>query len=360
MTRKLLFVFNSFLGWRTYARQVERVVDQRDDVSAQTLLLPSTIWHRTVVKRHSRNWTDPFTRHVDPISAYEWWLGRRVRAEVEAYRPDVIHFGPHLPAAATATTHPSIPFTVTLDCTRFNMNEYLGRPVWGLRELARETGLLRRASRLYAMSDWAEASLVRDCGIPEDRIRVMPPSIDLRAFGSPNPSKGLPRILFIGNDFQRKGGDRLHRWVTGPLAGTCELHIVSEDPAARVQGDRIVHHGRVEHARLMGELMPAMDIFCLPTRSDMSPHVLVEAAAAGLPSVASGLGGIPDLIIEGRTGFAVPPKDDEAFLAKLRELIASPDRRHNMGAAAAKHARAHFDASRNYNDLIDDLIELAG
>ena len=360
MTRKVLFVFNSFLGWRTYARQVNQVLEKRDDVSARTLLLPSTAWHRTIIKRHSRNWTDPFTRHVDPISAYKGWLGRRVRTEGEVFRPDVIHYGPHLPAAATATADPSIPFSVTLDCTRFNMNEYLGRPIWGPRELGREAELLRRARRLYAMSHWAETSLVQDCGVPRDRTRVMPPSIDLGGFGRPSPSHGLPRILFIGNDFQRKGGDRLHRWVTGPLAGTCELHIVSEDPQARVPGANVVHHGRVEHSRLVGELMPGMDLFCLPTRSDMSPHVLVEAAAAGLPALASRLGGIPDLIVEGRTGFAVPPMDDEAFLAKLRELLASPRLRHDMGASAAQHARTHFDAARNYNDLIDDLIGLAG
>jgi glycosyltransferase involved in cell wall biosynthesis len=253
----------------------------------------------------------------------------------------------------------SVPFSAVLDCTRFNMNEYLGRPAWTDRDLEREVAVLRRASRLYPMSNWTAASLVRDCGLPEQRIRVMPPSIDLTHFGESAPTGGRPKILFVGNDFVRKGGDRLHRWVTGPLAGTCEFHIVSEDPRSHLSGDHVVHHGRVEHAELIGRLMPSMDIFCLPTRSDMSPHVLVEAAAAGLPSVASALGGIPDLILEGRTGFIVPPSDDGAFVARLQELISSPELRHEMRSAAQRQASSRFDASRNYNDLIDDLVEIA-
>ena len=125
-------------------------------------------------------------------------------------------------------------------------------------------------------------------------------------------------------------------------------------------GDSVVHHGRVDHAELIGKLMPSMDIFCLPTRSDMSPHVLVEAAAAGLPTVASDLGGIPDLVLDGRSGFLVPHHDDAAFVARLRQLIAAPELRRAMGAAAREHALMSFDATRNYNAVIDDLVELAG
>lgn len=359
MAGRILFVLNPALGWKTYARQLTRVLEQRTDVAAEVLLLEPSAWRRTL-KHHDMGWKDRLVRHVDPISAYRGWLGRTIREEIRRRSPSVIHFAAHLPSAAAAFAHPSIPFTVALDCTRFNMSAHHGKPVWSGRELDREAGLLRRAARLYPMSRWAAASLEQDCGIPEERIEVMPPSLDLAQFGSPAPSGGRPKVLFIGNDFHRKGGDRLRRWVTEPLAGTCELHIVSQDPQARVGGDGVVHHGRVEHAELMGRLMPRMDIFCLPTRSDMSPQVLTEAAAAGLPTVASDLGGIPDLVLHGQTGYLVPPSNEGAFVARLRELIGSPDLRQQMGAAASAHARDRFDASRNYNRLIDDLVGIAG
>jgi len=360
MTPRLLVVLNPFLGWRTYGRQLTRVLEQRTDISPRILVLQSPRWERMFIKRHNRGRFDRLIRRVDAISAYRTWLGRKIRSEVQRHRPQAIHYGPHLPSAATAYADPSIPFTAILDCTRFNMNDYLGQSVWSGPELQREAALLRRAARLYPMSGWTAASLMADCSVPEERIRILPPSIDLTQVGASARSGGRPRILFIGNDFRRKGGDRLHRWVTGPLAGTCELHIVSEDPEARVTGDNVVHHGRVEHAELMGRLMPGMDIFCLPTRSDMSPHVLAEAAAAGLPAVASDLGGISDLVVHGRTGFLAPPADDQAFVARLSEIIASPDLRYGMGQAARNHARSHFDAALNYNALIDDLVERAG
>lgn len=360
MSPRLLFVLNPFLGWRTYGRQLTRVLEQRTDVSARILVLRSANWQRTVVKRHNMSRMDRFVRFVDPITAHRFWLGRPIRSEIDRHRPQAIHFGPHLPSGATAYAEPSIPFSTILDCTRFDMNDYMGTEVWSQRELRREADLLGRAARVYPMSSWTAASLRSDCHIPDERIRVLPPSIDLSQVGASATSGGRPKILFIGNDFRRKGGDRLHRWVMGPLAGTCELHIVSEDPDAQVTGDGIIHHGRVEHAELLARLLPSMDIFCLPTRSDMSPHVLAEAAAAGLPAVASDLGGIPDLVLHGRTGFLAPPLDDEAFVARLRELIASPDLRHRMGTAASDHARSHFDANRNYNALIDDLVAIAG
>lgn len=359
MSSRLLFVLNPALGWKTYAKQLTRVLERRPEVSAHVMLLRPSPWRRTL-KHHDMGWKDHLLRHVDPISAYDGWLGRSIRDEIRRLDPRAIHFAAHLPSAAAAFSGIPVPFSVALDCTRFNMNAHHGKAVWSDRELGREADLLGRAARLYPMSRWAAGSLEQDCGVPDQRIRVMPPSTDLGEFTAPVQAGGRPKILFIGNDFLRKGGDRLHRWVTGPLAGSCELHIVSQDPKARVEGENVVHHGRVDHAELMGRLMPRMDIFCLPTRSDMSPQVLTEAAAAGLPTVASDLGGIGDLVLHGRTGFVVPPSDDGAFVARLRELIASPDLRREMSAAARDHARSHLDASRNYDALIDDLIELAG
>ena len=358
MAVDLLFVLNPILGWKTYARQLTCVLGQRPDVSAEVLVLRPPRWVG-VLKHHDRNGKTQLLRRVDPIAAFHGWLGRNVRDKVQRLDVRAIHYGGHLPSAATAYSHPSIPFTVALDSTRFNMNSHHGKTLWSRRALEREADLLQRATRLYPMSQWAAASLTEDCGVLEDRYRVVPPSTDLREFGTPAPSRGRPKILFVGNNFLRKGGDRLHEWVTGPLGGTCELHIVSQDPRARVAGKNVVFHGWVDHAELIGRLMPTMDLFCLPTRSDMSPHVLVEAAAAGLATVASDLGGIPDLVLHGRTGFLVPHHDDEAFVARLRELVAAAELRRTMGAAAKELSLRNFNSFRNFNLLIDDLADLA-
>lgn len=359
MKPRILFVANGILGWNTYSRQLAEVLAGRDDVDARVLWRRPDRLSTLVVKRHSVGPLARLFRRVDSVTAYRLWLGREIRRAVADQAPDVVHFASHWPAAALTWAPGAPPYTVSLDATRPNMDDIVRRGVWSRREIEREGDVFRRAARIFPMSDWAARSVITDHGVPAGQVSVSPPSIDLNAFRAPTGGRACPNVLFIGNDFIRKGGDRLCRWVDGPLAGTCHLHIVSNDPRAKVESAHITCHGGLPHDVLLKEVLPEMDIFCLPTRLDMSPHVLAEAAAAGLPSVASDLGGIPDLVVDGQTGRLVAPDDDAGFVAALRGLIGSAETRLAMRAAALAHARARFDASRNFNQLVDALAEIA-
>lgn len=356
----ILFVANEVLGWGTYSRQLAAVLAARDDLRVSTLRWRPGRWSTALLRRHNLGGLARVWRRVDPIAAYRGPLGAAIRREVARLGPDLVHFASHWPAAALAWQPGTPPFTAALDCTRGNIDTLKARAVWSRRQRAREAELLRRAARVFPMSRWAAGSLTGDCGVPASRVEVLPPSLDLSRLRPPRSHDGLPNIVFVGNDFARKGGARLCRWVEGPLAGTCHLHIASADPAARVQGRHITAHGRLDHGELLGRLLPEMDILCLPTALDMSPHVLAEAAAAGLPAVASDLGGIPELVIDGETGLLAPPGDDGAFVAALRRLIGDPGLRRRMSGAALRHAAAGLDAKANFDRLADALSGLAG
>jgi len=80
-------------------------------------------------------------------------------------------------------------------------------------------------------------------------------------------------------------------------------------------------------------VMRAFDIFLLPSLTEAFGYVLLEAGFAGLPVVASHVGGIPEIIDDGKTGLLIPPRDSEAIKNALKRLIESPDLRAAFSAS---------------------------
>jgi glycosyltransferase involved in cell wall biosynthesis len=83
-------------------------------------------------------------------------------------------------------------------------------------------------------------------------------------------------------------------------------------------------------------VLESLDIFCLPSRWEGLPFALLEAMMAGLPCVAARVGDVPEAL--GAAGALVPPDDLESLIEAVRDLVRSPARRRELGAAA--HARA--------------------
>jgi glycosyltransferase involved in cell wall biosynthesis len=97
--------------------------------------------------------------------------------------------------------------------------------------------------------------------------------------------------------------------------------------------------------------MAAADLFCLPSYREGFGSVIVEAAAMGLPSIASGVVGLVDAVMDGETGLLVPPKDVDALKNALMKMIPSPKIRKQMGRTAHERALRDFD-SRIINRLL--------
>ena len=96
----------------------------------------------------------------------------------------------------------------------------------------------------------------------------------------------------------------------------------------------------------MAARLAAADIFVLPSRSEAFPNAVLEAMAAGLPIVASGVGGVGELIEEGQTGMLVPPDDPGRLADRLSALMAEPALGARLGTAARAHAQAHYSFDR--------------
>lgn len=94
--------------------------------------------------------------------------------------------------------------------------------------------------------------------------------------------------------------------------------------------ERVFLFGFVENA---AKYLKAFDAFILPSVKEGLPYVLLEAGLAGLPVVASRVGGIPEIIEDGKTGLLVPPRDKDALCEALQRIIGSPDLRGSFGTA---------------------------
>lgn len=252
-----------------------------------------------------------------------------------------------------------VPTIISTDGTPYNKREmrlaYDLKPESSLTAFAKRSlykGVFSRARAFVAWSSWAARSFVEDYGCAENDVRVIPPGIDPQEFAPGDRSHELPRILFVGGDFKRKGGDLLLDVFRKRLRGRAELVLVTKEQLPSEPGVT-VHNNVVANSPTLRNLYATSDIFALPTRADCYPLVCMETLAAGMPLVATRVGGIPDLVREGETGHLLAVDDAAALGDALESLVTDPARRQAMGAAARVYAGQRFDARTNAKALFE-------
>jgi glycosyltransferase involved in cell wall biosynthesis len=163
------------------------------------------------------------------------------------------------------------------------------------------------------------------------------PLLLVRALARLPDRKGL-RCLFVGDGPLR---DRLADEIrTRGLTECCQLLPFRED---------------------VGDVFGATDVLVLPSRQESFGLVLVEAAAWGKPVIATRSGGPEEIVVDGVTGFLVPPADEQALARRLAEVFGQGVDRERMGREAARRVREHFSAAAHAR-AVEDVWEsvLAG
>ncbi|HEV8481149.1 MAG TPA: glycosyltransferase family 4 protein [Candidatus Eisenbacteria bacterium] len=191
--------------------------------------------------------------------------------------------------------------------------------------------------------------------IPQGKLVVVPNFIDGSRFATPPRTTTEPvTVLFVGRVGPQKGVDVLLAALSRARAQGADVGAVlvgaAESPEAWAE---VARHALVTSGvvRLTGALADervqeyaAADVFCLPTRADSLPLALLEAMAAGLPSVCSSVGAIPWVLEDGRAGVLVPPGDVDALASALARLAGDATLRRDLGARARARQQAEFDA----------------
>ncbi len=347
-----------------YAGHRTRFLNLRDHSQGDTRINPTyrevTGWHE-----HGR---------IERLPLLPRALKGRARATAEASafaalpRPDAIW------TAAGAVLAPHLwsqlgpwkrPLLLDLDWTLEQQEElapiYFNRtPKHGPRRALatlQERALWSRVTLFTPWSHWAAASLRRS-GIEDDRIAVVPPGVDLAAWPAHRRAARAAdeplRLLFVGADFARKGGDMLVDVVRAEFAGECELDLVTPADVPPSAGVRV--HRATPNSPLLRELYAAADIFVLPTRAECFGIATVEAMASGLPVIVSDTGGVRDIVDDGDTGWLIEPTP-AALAAALRRALADRRSLPNMGARGRSVAERRFDGAANDRRIVDLILD---
>jgi glycosyltransferase involved in cell wall biosynthesis len=238
-------------------------------------------------------------------------------------------------------SHPAVPHFLYTDHTYLaNLRYAEPKPLLPVADawLEMERDLYKRANCSFAASRFAALSIREDYGVPEARVVCVLSGGNV-AVGDEVALERTGRvILFVGVDWERKGGPELlaaFRTVRAKVPGA-ELWIVGCEPAMKEAGVKIL--GRIPPGDV-ADCYRKADVFCVPSRVEPAGAVFSEAAAHGLPVVATRVGGIPDRVEDGITGFLSEP----ALLAeRLERLLSDPELRARFGAAGRVMARERF------------------
>jgi glycosyltransferase involved in cell wall biosynthesis len=204
----------------------------------------------------------------------------------------------------------------------------------------RHAEVYRHAFACCVPSRWAADSLVRDHGIAARHVRVVGygRNVDIRPPRERDWS--VPRFLFVGWDWQRKNGDAVIRAFARLRGenGRARLDLVGGHPTISVDG--VVGHGPIsvyepDGRRQLETLFGAATCFVMPSLLEPFGIVYVEAAAAGLASIATAIGGTAESVGDG--GIRVDPHDDDAIYRAMRDL-SDPDTARHLGGRAQTHA----------------------
>jgi glycosyltransferase involved in cell wall biosynthesis len=133
---------------------------------------------------------------------------------------------------------------------------------------------------------------------------------------------------------------RAHLWIVGD--GACRTGLELRASALRLHGKVRFLGQRADVARILA----AADVFVLPSHNEGNPLSLMEAMAAGLPVVATAVGGVPELIENDRSGLLVRPRDCDALGSAMVRVLRNARLRRTLGACAAERASDTFSASR--------------
>jgi glycosyltransferase involved in cell wall biosynthesis len=234
-----------------------------------------------------------------------------------------------------------------------------------------ERGLGRVSDRLLGVSQATVDDLVRLRVAPVERFRVLPIGLDLEHFIRADRADGEAfrarvgadpddlLLAYVGRLVPIKRVDVLLRALQ-PLraSGTPVRLAVIGDGESRAELERLAGDLGVEDAvsfvgfmQDVTEVAAAADIAVLSSDNEGTPVSLIEAAAAAVPAVATAVGGVPDVVLDERTGLLVAAGDHKALAAAIRRLGGDPALRERMGAAARAHVRERYSSERLVRDV---------
>ncbi len=305
--------------------------------------------HRVGLSTHYRKWREQASLHAKSLLQERWASG--------SPKPDIVvantqSVALELPSLLSS----SIPFFVCLDATF----RQLSRTPWFAPDLPSRlfqrwtiSDLLERERRIFAQSNkvlcWSQSvaeSLRSEYSIPAESLRLLPPSIpDLpedQGSAGPRGAAPLPRILFVGGDFRRKGGPELLACYRKYFSQSARLDIVTASEVNPEPGVSVWKNLRAWSPEWIA-LWRSADLFVFPSHLETFGIVLLEAQAFRVPIVASAAGAAREILDNGEAGWLLDRVDVSSLRLALERALSDP------GERERRAARGHASFQRKYS-----------
>ena len=331
-------------------------------------------------RRYVERDPDVLRPRIEGLGAYMAFLYTRCMLGIRNHNFDLVVSGSAL--TALPTLHLAKRFGARSACIIYGLDTIYESSLY--QRVYRHA--MPRMNRVIAISTATRREAVAR-GIAPERLIIIPPGCDAELFQAPRDTENLRRhwglegckvILSAGRLVRRKGVDRFIRECLpevvlrvptvkllvaggnpeGALAHTDDV-LASVEGAIRETGldNHVVVTGRLTSEEMVAAFQLA-EVFILPVipiEGDMEGFgiVLLEAGAAGVPVVATAIGGITDAVVDGETGVLVPPLDYSAMASALIELLRDERRRLALGEGGRRRALAEF----NWTDISSRYAE---
>ena len=262
-------------------------------------------------------------------------LGRELIRQIDSFAPDVVHLQHgHLWFNAFLPFLRRYPLVVTAHDARHHVGDRISRKT---PQAIVDFGF-RRASRLIVHARPVKEIIVRECGLSPEIVDVVP-HISLGSAPDDAPSHQEPTVLFFGRIWEYKGLEFLIRAEPLITAEVPNAKIViageGEDFARyrrlMVHPERFVVYNEYVPDDLRATLFQQASVVALPYIEASQSGVLPLAYMNMKPVVATTVGGLPDMVDDGLTGYLVPPRDEHALAAAVVRLLRDPDLRRRFG-----------------------------
>ena len=225
------------------------------------------------------------------------------------------------------------------------------------------------AHHLLCNSAALQAVLVNRHGVPARRVTVIKNGVDADFFRPPVTRQDLaPVILSVARLVPDKDPGTLVRAFRLAAADhpEAQLWLVGDGPLKEPLG-RLVHDlgltARVRFLAARPDLRPLLhraSLLALSSVAEALPNVVLEAMAAGLPVVATRVGGVPEMVTLGRTGWLAPPGDAPALAAAISQLLGSVETRRAFGQAGRRRVQQDFSLTamaRRHQEVLQGLLQ---
>jgi glycosyltransferase involved in cell wall biosynthesis len=319
----------------------------KKQLPAPQQLAENIFYHQAVLP----HWSYLRAGHAGPLFA--------VRRILRALQPDIVHAQGTERWCAVSGAFCGYPRVLTIHGNLRMINKVSPmepRIYWKAQEML-ETIAVPRFDGVVCITDYTQrnvADLAR-------RTWVVPNAVDLNFFslyskiGSKTNAASPHRILFVGHVQERKNQNAFIDAVA-PLAqrhpfkiefyGQCGANSFEREFRARVEKYEWCSYEGMKGRDELKEAFRGASLLVLPSLEDNCPMSVLEAMAAGIPIVASRVGGVPELIEDGVTGWLCDPRDSQSMRSSVEQMLSDPDKASSMAEAA------HAAAMRRYHPRV--------